>query len=153
MDGHLVSWTNAYGGTVAASNHATPVTPLPEMEHGTPLASASAIGTDIQVPLFTPLSSIGTQTQISQSSHISSISAETQILRPSHNSSITTETQGVRPSPTSSTVAANGSNKDGGSWSRLAYYNAAGGVSDGFTFLNHFGGSSGIPGTADGGEA
>ena len=140
MDGQLVSWTNAYGGgPAAASSLATPVTPVPDMEHGTPLASASAIGTDVQVPLFSPVSSIG--------------AAETRILRPSHNSSIATETQSARPSPTSRPVAANGSNHEGGSWSRVAYYNAAAGVSQGFTFLNHFGGSSGIPGTADGGEA
>lgn len=37
-----------------------------------------------------------------------------------------------------------------GSWSREAYYDAAASVSKGFTFLNHFGGSKDIPGTADG---
>ena len=123
---------------MATSDLATPVTPLPETVHGLPLASESAIGTDVQIPLVSATSNTGTQTPISPSSH---------------NSSITTETQSARPSPTSSTVAANGSNQQGGSWSRLAYYNAAGGVSEGFTFLNHFGGSSGVPGTADGGEA
>ncbi|KAL8684544.1 MAG: hypothetical protein Q9224_006284, partial [Gallowayella concinna] len=41
----------------------------------------------------------------------------------------------------------------GGSWSRRAYYNADAGSSDGFTFLNHFGGTMGKPGTADGGPA
>ncbi|KAL8872001.1 MAG: hypothetical protein Q9174_002296 [Haloplaca sp. 1 TL-2023] len=40
-----------------------------------------------------------------------------------------------------------------GSWSRKAYYNADTGSSDGFTFLNHFGGSQGMPGTTDGGAA
>lgn len=40
--------------------------------------------------------------------------------------------------------------KQDGSWSREAYYDAAAGVSKGFTFLNHFGGSKDIPGTADG---
>lgn len=40
--------------------------------------------------------------------------------------------------------------KQNDSWRREAYYNAAAGVSDGFTFLNHFGGSKDIPGTADG---
>lgn len=40
--------------------------------------------------------------------------------------------------------------KQDGSWRREAYYDAAAGVSDGFTFLNHFGGSKDIPGTADG---
>lgn len=40
--------------------------------------------------------------------------------------------------------------KQDGSWSREAYYDATAGVSKGFTFLNHFGGSKDIPGTADG---
>lgn len=40
-----------------------------------------------------------------------------------------------------------------GSWSRQAYYNADASSSDGFTFLNHFGGTKGMPGTADGGPA
>ncbi|KAL8639057.1 MAG: hypothetical protein Q9228_003856 [Teloschistes exilis] len=40
-----------------------------------------------------------------------------------------------------------------GSWSRKAYYNAEAGSSDGFTFLNHFGGTNGMPGTTDGGPA
>ncbi|KAL8909419.1 MAG: hypothetical protein Q9207_000254 [Kuettlingeria erythrocarpa] len=40
-----------------------------------------------------------------------------------------------------------------GSWSRQAYYNADAGSLDGFTFLNHFGGTLGMPGTADGGPA
>ena len=38
-------------------------------------------------------------------------------------------------------------------WIRQAYYNAAAGISDGFTFLNHYGGSDGIPGTAAGGAS
>ncbi|KAL8811443.1 MAG: hypothetical protein Q9200_001793 [Gallowayella weberi] len=41
----------------------------------------------------------------------------------------------------------------GGSWSRQAYYNADAESSDGFIFLNHFGGAIGKPGTADGGPA
>lgn len=43
-----------------------------------------------------------------------------------------------------------GTIKQDGSWSREAYYDATAGVSNGFTFLNHFGGSKDIPGTADG---
>lgn len=38
-------------------------------------------------------------------------------------------------------------------WVRQAYFNAEAGSSDGFTFLNHFGGTKGMPGTADGGPA
>lgn len=52
--------------------------------------------------------------------------------------------------PASSIVSDN-SNDPGETWTRQAYYSAAGGISDGFTFLNHFGGTIGIPGTADGG--
>lgn len=39
------------------------------------------------------------------------------------------------------------------SWSRRAYYNAAAGDADGFTFLNHCGGTEGMPGTLDGGPS
>lgn len=38
-------------------------------------------------------------------------------------------------------------------WARQAYFNADAGSSEGFTFLNHFGGTNGMPGTADGGPA
>lgn len=152
MDGHLVSWTNVYAGPAAPTN-VPPVAAVPDMELSTPVASASVIDMGTQVSLLCPNSSIGTQTQIPQSSHISIINTDTQVLQPSSNSSISTETQILQTSPTSSTVATKGSDKEGVSWSRQAYYNAAGGISDGFTFLNHFGGSSGIPGTADGGEA
>ena len=52
---------------------------------------------------------------------------------------------------TSSVDADKSSNEPGHSWTRQAYYSAADGISDGFTFLNHFGGMTGIPGTANGG--
>jgi len=45
------------------------------------------------------------------------------------------------------------SSASGGSWSRQAYYNAEAGTAQGLTFLNHFGGANGIPGTAAGGPA
>ena len=41
----------------------------------------------------------------------------------------------------------------GTSWARQAYYNAAAGTADGLIFLNHFGGTDGIPGTSAGGPA
>lgn len=46
-----------------------------------------------------------------------------------------------------------GSTGGSDSWLRQAYYNAEAGTSDGFTFLNHFGGTQGMPGTTDGGPA
>ena len=42
---------------------------------------------------------------------------------------------------------------DSGSWTRQAYYNADASIAEGLTFLNHFGGITGIPGTAAGGPA
>ena len=62
------------------------------------------------------------------------------------------------PSPQgSSTIAASGaiasSDATGGCWARQAYYNAADGTSQGITFLNHFGGVNGVPGTSAGGAA
>ncbi|KAL8645302.1 MAG: hypothetical protein Q9226_007363 [Calogaya cf. arnoldii] len=45
------------------------------------------------------------------------------------------------------------SDEGSGQWARQAYYNAEAGSSEGLTFLNHFGGTKGMPGTADGGPA
>lgn len=53
---------------------------------------------------------------------------------------------------TSSVVDAIAFNAPGDSWLRQAYYSAEGGISQGFTFLNHLGGMAGILGTADGGS-
>ena len=57
----------------------------------------------------------------------------------------------------SSTIAAPGavpsSDASSGYWARQAYYNAADGTSQGITFLNHFGGVNGVPGTSAGGAA
>ena len=51
-------------------------------------------------------------------------------------------------SSSTSTAAANSQ-----SWTRQAYFNAASGTAEGLTFLNHFGGTDGIPGTSAGGPA
>lgn len=40
-----------------------------------------------------------------------------------------------------------------GKWVRQGYYQAARGVAEGITFLNHFGGVNGVPGTTAGGSA
>ncbi|CAD6576857.1 MAG: target of Sbf [Alectoria sarmentosa] len=55
-------------------------------------------------------------------------------------------------SPFSMTSTANSQATSEG-WTRQAYYNAASGTADGLTFLNHFGGTDGIPGTSAGGPA
>lgn len=54
----------------------------------------------------------------------------------------------ARPSATTASSPASS-----GTWTRQAYYNAEDGIAQGLTFLNHFGGAKGIPGTADGGPA
>ena len=46
-----------------------------------------------------------------------------------------------------------GKDMSGGSWMRVAYYSADQDTSEGLTFLNHVGGSPGIPGTSAGGSA
>ena len=57
----------------------------------------------------------------------------------------------------SPTTAASGamvsSEASSGYWARQAYYHAADGTSQGITFLNHFGGANGVPGTSAGGAA
>ena len=48
---------------------------------------------------------------------------------------------------------ASGTGSGNGNWARQAYFNAGAGTAEGITFLNHFGGVGGIPGTAAGGSA
>ena len=59
-----------------------------------------------------------------------------------------------RTQPTTS-LSALGSDDDPAEedWVPTAYYDAEAGSSQGLTFLNHFGGTKGIPGTAEGGSA
>ena len=59
--------------------------------------------------------------------------------------------QGSPTTAASSTMAS--SEASSGYWARQAYYNAADGTSQGITFLNHFGGANGVPGTSAGGAA
>ena len=60
---------------------------------------------------------------------------------------------GYRTIAASPTTASTESGSSGKSWTRHAYYNAELGQADGITFLNHFGGTKGVPGTAAGGPA
>ena len=77
------------------------------------------------------------------------------IIGTSSTSSSTIRASSATDSATSMDLlpASGSSNGNHGIWSRQAYYNAEAGNSDGFTFLNHFGGTQGKPGTADGGPA
>ena len=63
----------------------------------------------------------------------------------------TSNSQGAPTVAASSAIAY--SEASSGYWARQAYYNAADGTSQGITFLNHFGGVNGVPGTSAGGAA
>ena len=66
----------------------------------------------------------------------------------------TVATSSLQVSPiTAASSAMASSEASSGSWARQAYYNAADGTSQGITFLNHFGGVNGVPGTSAGGAA
>ena len=56
----------------------------------------------------------------------------------------------IASTSSSSTLAATAKSQN---WTRQAYFNAASGTAEGLTFLNHFGGTNGIPGTSAGGPA
>lgn len=66
----------------------------------------------------------------------------------SQSSTISPITSSSISSSSTSTAQANS-----GDWTRQAYFNAASGTAEGLTFLNHFGGTDGIPGTSAGGSA
>ncbi|KAL9138139.1 MAG: hypothetical protein Q9175_000656 [Cornicularia normoerica] len=64
--------------------------------------------------------------------------------------SSTSSSTATTSTSSSTTSAAPATSKD---WARQAYFNAASGTAEGLTFLNHFGGTEGIPGTSAGGAA
>ena len=68
-----------------------------------------------------------------------------------------TTSQGSTSSPTTTTSILSSSSSTATAttqgWTRQAYFNAASGAAEGLTFLNHFGGTDGIPGTSAGGPA
>lgn len=66
----------------------------------------------------------------------------------SQSSTLSSTTITSASSSSTSTAAAHSQG-----WTRQAYFNAASGTAEGLTFLNHFGGTNGIPGTSAGGPA
>ena len=64
--------------------------------------------------------------------------------------SVTSKAQPVASSLVSTTEITDDA---GDSWVLEGHYDAAGGIMNGLTFLNHFGGTKNIPGTAEGGPA
>ena len=66
----------------------------------------------------------------------------------SQSSTLSSTTTTSTSSSSTLTAAANSQ-----SWTRQAYFNAASGTAEGLTFLNHLGGTNGMPGTSAGGPA
>ena len=62
----------------------------------------------------------------------------------------TNKARPVASSPVSTTETTDNA---GDSWVLQGYYDATGGIMNGLTLLNHFGGTRGISGTAEGGSA
>ncbi|KAL8933434.1 MAG: hypothetical protein Q9211_005786 [Gyalolechia sp. 1 TL-2023] len=124
IDGQEVHWINQYAGSAASSSTAA----------GQP---ASLIAS--ACPYCAVQTTISTYVGAAIQSSTSSI--------PASSATASASADSANPLPVS------GPNGGRGSWSRHAYYNAEAGDSYGFTFLNHFGGTLGKPGTADGGPA
>ncbi|KAL9034964.1 MAG: hypothetical protein Q9214_006805, partial [Letrouitia sp. 1 TL-2023] len=127
INGKLAFWTNEYAGSTAAVGQSSSV--------------ASAAPSQGSAAMICPYcDNISTTTTISDSA------AET---NPASLSTV------QPPSPSDGFGQTEASRDTGlnGSWTRQGYYNSEEGVSDGLTFLNHFGGTDGMPGTADGGPA
>ncbi len=124
IDGKVDYWTNEYAGPGVATS--APAGTAPDNPNQS--APASTVATDSPSSKPSPTSS-----------PVSSISSAVSSLN-------SASTSAASNAPSFSTAA-------NGGWSRQAYYNAEEKKSIGLTFLNHFGGTQGIPGTADGGSA
>jgi len=128
IDGQVVSWTNAYAGPGVASSLPSPV--------GVHMDEANGPAPDSSTQNFETLEATSPSSSVVETSPATT-HFPTTTLRFSPKS-----TSKTSPEPVAS-----------GNWIRRAYYDAAGGIAQGVTFLNHFGGTDGIPGTAAGGPA
>ncbi|KAL8916142.1 MAG: hypothetical protein Q9208_008679 [Pyrenodesmia sp. 3 TL-2023] len=145
----VVHWVNQYAGTPAApstiSRHLAS-----EVASACPYCS---VETTVTTYILSSAESPAESSSLSTSSPLGTPSAS--VFAPGSPSSSSPSSVTSSPAPklvNPLPVPGAGDTKDG-SWSRQAYYNADAGSSDGFTFLNHFGGTLGKPGTADGGPA
>ena len=131
INGQLVSWTNEYAGPGVTTAAPNPVSGSNDESSG---------------------SSSNAAQPVQPSSAIQQVSSAT--APPIEISSTTQQVSTAAAAPPSAaptaTVPESRLTSNGG-WARQAYYNAAGSTSEGLTFLNHFGGTNGIPGTAAGG--
>lgn len=143
----MVHWVNRYAGTLATSS--TPSHQASEVASACPYCSVETTVTNYVLATGEQSTTPWRNPSVSATKASTSVFESGLPASPSP-SSVTSSVAPklVNPLP----IAGTGDTKHG-SWSRQAYYNADAGSSDGFTFLNHFGGTSGMPGTADGGPA
>lgn len=117
IDGQVVQWVNEYAGPAAK-----PVSPVnPSKGHGS-ASQARSIALSVTIP--------------SSARKLPSSTA------PTPHSSLPSAPSSHKAVPTSAHVDASPGT---GRWARQAYYNAGEGVSEGLTFLNHFGQADSIP--------
>lgn len=117
IDGQVVQWVNEYAGPVAQ-----PVSPGNPAKGDSSNSQATVMALSVNT-LFS-------------ASTLSSSTA------PTPHSSLPLATSSRKAVSTSAQVDASRSTS---SWARQAYYNAGEGVSEGLTFLNHFGQADSIP--------
>ncbi|KAL6715778.1 target of Sbf [Lecanora helva] len=133
IDGQLVSWTNEYAGPGVSTNLPSTIVVQPDEAN-----VSSALSTS--------------NTEMTPEEIVTSLSTikETIFIPPQVSTTASSSSKSAKISP--ATMSTPEPMKNGG-WTRQAYYDASSGTAQGLTFLNHFGGTVGIPGTAAGGPA
>lgn len=117
IDGQVVQWVNEYARPVTQ-----PVSPGNPAKGSSNTSQATVIALSVNIPSLS--SSLSSSTAPTPSSSLPSATS-------SRNAVFTSAQVDASPRP--------------GSWARQAYYNAGEGVSEGLTFLNHFGQADSIP--------
>lgn len=117
IDGQVVQWVNEYAGPAAQ-----PVSPGNPSKGDSSASQATSMVFGVNIP--------------SSESTLPSSTA------PTPHASLPSATSSRKAISTSAQVDASHST---GSWTRQAYYDAGEGVSEGLTFLNHFGQADSIP--------
>ncbi|KAL2041325.1 hypothetical protein N7G274_005707 [Stereocaulon virgatum] len=153
IDGQVVSWTNVYAGPGVSTGLSAPVAAQEyDVNDSTPDATTyESYEEVVTISTTVTLSGAMGPTRAISDMRIATevaLSVEPSSAVPSSvvTSSLEAPTVVVSSSTTSAPAVS-------ASWTRQAYYNAADGTSQGITFLNHFGGENGVPGTSAGGPA
>lgn len=148
IDGQVVSWMNVYAGPGGSTGLPVPVAAQEyDVNESTPDARVYDSYVEV-VTVFTTIKLGGTSGSTTATSDVVVSSLVASSVVPSN--AVASSVEMLTAAASSSMALAPASS---GSWTRQAYYNAADGTVQGFTFLNHFGGVKGVPGTSAGGPA